>query len=334
MNIAMNRFLSGAGCAVLLAAWLSAGCSRREPAASVAAPLARVGDVEITEADFHFEVQRRRENGRPLGEPQAILEDLIQRQVMLQQAARSEILQDPAIRRELENRQLGQWLDRSLQIERDNVRVTDEELRAHYETERAAATRPAMSRLAILYRRTSPRDSGETLAALRADLEEGRAAYLADPAAANPEGLRTGFGPLAVRYSEDPATRYRGGDLGWLEDAGEAPRLPAAVIAAGLALDVNAVSDVIPAVDGLYVVLKSDWRPAQTTSYEEAAPALRRRLIRQKQAEVERNFIDRLMADARIEVNAAKAAELTLPAAAGPEPPVLMSVKEFAPNRE
>jgi peptidyl-prolyl cis-trans isomerase C len=334
MNAVFKKMSRRAVWPLLLAGGLAAGCGRPAPEASVNAPLARVGNVDITETDYAFEVQRRRESGRPLGEPQAILEDLVQRQVLLQEAARSEILQDPAIRRELENRQLGQWLDRSLQIERDSVRVTDEELRSYYETQRDAFTRPEMSRLAILYRRTSPRDSEETLAALREDLLQGRAAYLADPAAANPNGTLSGFGTLAIRYSEDAATRYRGGDLGWQADDGVAQRLPAAVIEAGLALEINAVSEVIAAVDGLYVVLKSDGRPAQATSYEEVAPTLRRRLIRLKQEEVERTFVSRLMTAARIEINSDRAAALQLPPGMDPAPPLMSSVKEFAPNRE
>lgn len=320
---------------LLLAAGLvAAGCGRKEPAAAEPPPLARVGDAVITEKDFAFEVQRRLAHGRPLGEPRAILQELVERQAMLQKAERSEVLQDPEVRREMENKQLGQWLDRTLQVARDGVRVTDEEMRAYYDAHPEAHTRPETSRLAMLYRRVSPRDSAETQAALREDLGRGRAEFLADPAGASRHGELPGFGAVAARFSEDPATRYRGGDLGWIGAAGDGGRQPAAVIAAGLALATGVVSEVITAGDGLYVVMKSDWRPAYATPYEEAAPGLRRRLIRLKQDEVERTFKSNLLAEARIEINEDQAARLALPSVVPETPPDLRPVSELGPQRE
>lgn len=321
-------------CAALLAGLAGSGCGKKLPPAAEPGPLAQVGDVAITEEDFAFEVRRRQETGRPLGDSQAILKDLIERQAMLQKAERSEIMQDPAIRRELENKQLGQWLDRSLQVERDAVRVTDEDLRAHYDAHPEAYTRPAMSRLAMMYRRMNLRDSEEDRAAVREELEQGRTAFLADPAAATQNGQMPGFGAVAARFSEDPGSRYRGGDLGWIEESGEDRRQPAAVIEAGLALAVGAVSDVIPAGDGLYVVMKSDRRPVRVTPFDEVAPALRRQLIRLRQEEVERGFMDKLMAETKISINADKAARLTVPSAAVPAPPELRSIQDLAPQRE
>lgn len=326
--------LRGAWHLALIAGLTGAGCGRREPPPAESAPLARVGDAVITEDDFTFEVQRRQEQGRPLGEPREILQELIERQAMLQKAEQSDILQDPNVRRELENKQLGQWLDRTLQIERDAVRVTEEEIRAYYDAHPETHTRPEMSRLAMLYRRVSPRDSEETQAALREELERGRAEFLEDPAVATRNGELPGFGSVAARFSEDPATRYRGGDLGWLGDSGDGGRQPAAVIAAGMALEPGAVSEVIAAGEGLYVVMKSDRRPASATPYEEAAPGLRRRLIRLKQEEVERAFKSNLLAEAKIEINEDQAARLTLPSGVTQEPPDLRPVSELGFQRE
>jgi peptidyl-prolyl cis-trans isomerase C len=319
---------------MLLAGMAAGGCGKKAPPTAEPAPLARVGDVAITEEDFAFEVRRRQETGRPLGDSQTILKELIERQAMLQKAERSEIMQDPAIRRELENKQLGQWLDRSLQVERDAVRVTDDDLRAHYDAHPEAFTHPEMSRLAMLYRQVSLRDPEETKAALRAELEQGRAAFLADPAAATQNGQMPGFGAVAAQFSEDPGSRYRGGDLGWLEESSGEHRQPAAVIETGLALAPGAVSEVISAADGLYVVMKSDRRPARVAPFDEVAPALRRQLIRLKQEEVERRFMSNLMAEAKIEINPDKAARLALPPAVVPAPPELQSLKDLAPQRE
>jgi len=309
MKLLLRRAWPVAGLAVAL---LASSCGRN-PQASSAEPewIARVNGEPITAADVQFEVRRRTEARQPAGDAESILQDLIRRKVMLHEAAKSEVMRDPAVRRELENRQLGQWLDRSLQVKRDAVRVSDDEMKAYYEAHRDAFSRPAMARLAILYRRANAGDEAE----LREELAKGRAAFLADPAAATQQGRIPGFGTVAAAHSEDTISRYRGGDLGWIDATQDDARHPAAVLEAARALDVGGVSDVIPAGEGLYVVMKIDQRAPAVSPYEEVAPTLRRKLIRLKQEEVEQSFTSNLMAGAKIEVDREKAARIAVPAA-------------------
>ena len=331
LTLGSMRWLQVACCtAGLLGAVVS--CSRKAPEPAAAPDwLARVDGEAITEADVQFEILRRTEANRPLGEVSAILQDLIQRKAMLHAAAKSDVLKDPVVRRELENKQLGQWLDRSLQVARDQVSVSDEELRAHYDANVASFTRPEMFRLAILYRQVNPRDPADAEAALRAELEKGRAAYLADPAQATQQGRSIGFGTVAAAYSEDALSRYRGGDLGWIAADQKNERYPADIIQAGRALAVGAVSEVLAAGSGLYVVLKVDQRPAQTTPFEDVAPTLRRKLIRAKQEVVEQSFVSNVLAGAQIEVDQEKAARLTLPVPVVPPAPDLRNPEDWRP---
>lgn len=298
----------------LLLGATSCGRKTAEPTAENADWIARVNGEPITEQEVQFEIQRRTEARRPVGDAQSILEELIQRKAMLSEARRSGLLQDPAVQRELENRELGQWIDRTLQVERDGVSVSNEEMRAYYDANRESFTRPAMARLAILYRRAPRSDSTNEAVEVRGELEKGRAAYLADPSAATQQGRISGFGALAAGYSEDAISRYRGGDIGWI-NVGEESRLPAAVVETGLALDVGGVSDVVAAGGGFYVVMKTDQRAAQVTPYKDVAPTLRRKLIRQKQESIQSNFVNNLLAGAQIEINEQKAAEIHVPPA-------------------
>jgi parvulin-like peptidyl-prolyl isomerase len=323
-----NIFLSA------LAILVMAGCAKKEtaiepPPAEAPLPLASVNGVAITEEDFSFEVQRRAAAGRPVGEPSEVLQDLVERQAMLQKAEASDVMKDPAVRRELDNKRLGQWLDRSLQVERDAVRVSDDELLAYYEKEQDSFTRPAMVRLAVLYRRAS----GDSSTTLQEELETAKAEFLADPAVATQNGRIPGFGTVAVKYSEDTISRHRGGDLGWLDGDAATKRLPASVMQAGSGLERGAISDVISADEGLYIVMKCDHRPPQVSPYDDVAPGLRRRLIRLKQEDVERSFMSNVLADVQIDINQEKAALLTVPAPAVPVPPVLRPVEDLAPAR-
>lgn len=310
---------------VIMAGLISAGllvaCGKKESATTqvVEKPLASVNGVAITEEDFAFEVQRRIESRRPVGDVESIVQDLIQRQMMLQQAESSGVLNDPVARRELENKMLTTWLDQSLKKEKDAVSVTDEELRRAYEENIGEFTKPALVRLAILFRKISPGESDESIAALKSELEKGLAKFNADRAAASQNGRMKGFGSIAADFSEDAISRYRGGDVGWLPLDGSPSRLPSDVFNVGVGLETGEISDLIQAGDGLYVVMKSDQRNPEVTSFEEALPALRRRLISEKQANVEEEFMNRLKAASRVEVDQSKLSALKLPSSTGTE---------------
>ena len=306
----------------ILACSLTAGCGHRQAGTAKtppveAPPLARVGDARITEEDFAFEVQRRTKAGAPVESAQALLQDLIQREAMLQEARRAPWIHEPEAKRERDNQLLVQWLDRALQAEEDRVAVTDGELRAYYDAHRGDVTRPAVVRLAMLYRRVSPQEAE----AAAKEMEATRTAYLADRATSTRNGRIPGFGTLAAQASEDAVSRYRGGDLGWLEPGRKDYRWPGAVLDTGFALPKGGVSDILKTEEGLYVVMKCDERDAQVTPFEEASVALRRRLVREKQEALEKDFVRGLLARAKVEVNADRAARLTVRGAEPHAPP-------------
>ena len=312
-------------------AWAAAclaGCGRRAPPASSApAPLARVGAAVITEADVERELRRRAVAGRTAADAQAVLGEMIERQAMLQEAARAAWLQEPELRRERDNLLLAQWSERTLQEEKRRATVTEEDLRRAYQASPEAHATPPMARLAILYRKPSaPADSAAGEAPDEA-LRRARQTYLVDPAAATRNGRIPGFGALAAEVSEDVASRYRGGDLGWLDASRRDYRWPAEVVAVGFALPTGGVSEVLQTGQGLYVVMKQDARAGRVTPFEEAAPGLRRRLLRAKQEAAEAAFRSNLLARAGVVVNRERAVRLRAPAAiVPPAPPGLLPV--------
>ena len=117
-------------------------------------------------------------------------------------------------------------------------------------------------------------------------------------AQATRDGRIPGFGALAAEASEHATSRYRGGDIGWIETGRDAYPLPAAIVETGFALPVGGVSDVIETEEGLYVVMKQDQREARTAPFEEVADTLRRRLLRDRRDRVEAAFNSNLLARA------------------------------------
>jgi len=289
------------------------GCGREAEAPPPETPLAQVGDVALTEQDFAFEVRRRQASGRATGDAATILQEMVERQAMLQRAAASAVADDPEVRREVENSLLAQWLQRELQTRKDRVTVSEADLQAVYEANAQEWTRPRQVRLAMLFRSRRARDDAQAVEKIKADLRRAVAAYRADSEAATNNGRMQGFGKLAIDHSEDTVSRYRGGDLGWLETGRTDARWPSEVVSAGCALEIGAVSEVIETANGFYVVMKTDERDAQVTPFAEAKLALRRRLLRERQDAVQRDFMRNVMSETRVEINRDKAARLTLP---------------------
>ncbi len=310
-----RKWLDGLGlaCTVACLVLVLAGCGRRreEPIPEVA--LAHVGDVAITEEHVAFEVQRRKEAGRPIGTSSEIVADLVEREAMLQRARTSETLADPAVQRELENQMLVKWLDQELHRRRDAVSVSDEELEAYYSENQDSFRTPALWRVAILYRRTTSQDPEETQASVAAALSDARARFLDDPGHATRDGRLQGFGVIAAEHSEHTVSRYRGGDLGWLESGQLEHRLPSEAREALRSLEVGDVSDVLASGDGLYVVMKTGFREARVQPFQEVASGLRRRVIRERQEAIETEFRQQLLEQANVTVHAERVSQLDVP---------------------
>ena len=261
------------------------GCDKKEAPSSVSSVvLVTVGGRAVTQADFDDEAARR-----PGMAAEAVLSNLVERQAMLIRAEASEVARSPEFRRNTEDRLIGEWLATTFRKDRDAVTVTEEELQAAYNARREQLfTRPPLARYAILYRK------GRNTDELSAALTEALARFEADRGGATNNDRLQGFGKIAADSSEDTLTRYRGGDIGWVGEEASS-RIPAAVLAMGKLLDVGAVAGPVAAGDGVYVILKTAERDATQIDFKEAAPALRRRLVSEKQAALETRFKEGLM---------------------------------------
>jgi hypothetical protein len=210
---------------------------------------------------------------------------------------------------------LSQWVASTLAKQRDGVKVTDEELKKAYDAcKDSTLTSAALTRLAILYRKVSGHTGDAVAQALETTLSQGVAEFEKDRAASTNNGRLPGFGKIAADYSEDTITRYRGGDLGWLNlGLGEHPRVPKEVLAAGAALAEGKVSTPIRAGDGVYVVMKVGERTSKQMTFQEAVPTLRRRLLREKQHAVEARFKAEVLGSVPVKVAEGEAGKLSLP---------------------
>ena len=207
-NVRENRFrwMAALGAAALLASF--SGCSPKPVETGV---LVRVGKHAITVDDFEKEVRWRVQNQRPLPEKSALLEEMIARELRLQKARAAGLESDPDVRRAYESMLASKLEERELAPRLDAVTVSSEEIRAAFQTNLAHYTRPAKVRLALIQLKLDPKLSPEKIAGLESRINEARTL------AKNLPPTTRGFGKVAVEFSEDQASRYQGGDVGWFD---------------------------------------------------------------------------------------------------------------------
>lgn len=266
--------------AILLAL---AGCAKSPvPEPDV---VAKVGDRVIRAGDVQREVAWRQGARRPVPEPAALVEEMVSQEALVQKARAAGLEQDPEYLRACRLLLVSKLKERELAPRVEGLQVSAEELRAAYEQQIERFTQPAKARLALVQIKTGPKMDDARLAELRARIEEARVQALALT------NHSAGFGPVAVAYSEDPASRYKGGDVGWFDEGQTNYRWPAAVISAGFALQgAGEVSGIIGAENGFYLVKKLETRAATVTAQAQVEDRLRRQLLTQKRAEAEKTF--------------------------------------------
>src|SRR5262249_38241118 len=102
---------------VLVSLLLLNGCGRKENADV----LATVGPRHIRAADLRAEVERRYQRQQPVPDKQTLLQEMIDREALLQRARAAGLDHDPQTARAIENLLLGQLTERDLTPRLDAV---------------------------------------------------------------------------------------------------------------------------------------------------------------------------------------------------------------------
>jgi parvulin-like peptidyl-prolyl isomerase len=200
--------------------------------------------------------------------------------------------------------------------------VSEDEIAAHYAAHEAEYRLPARARAAWIFVDVPKRADADRVAQLGRRAAAAREAALALPA------TTAGFGAVALEYSDDPATRYTGGEIGWIHAAqGDAFRYGPEVLAAALALSApGEVSPVLRTEHGFALVRLMAREAEAPAPLEKLRPGIRNLLLREKRATVRREFQRELLAglEVRVDESALAAVEpLAAPAAAPAQPPPL-----------
>ena len=151
-------------------------------------------------------------------------------------------------------------------------------------------------RAAVIFWKGSPRATPEKKSDLLARVE----AVLTEARNTN----ATGFAELIQKYSEDQASRYRGGDTGWLRRDEPGSRWDAMLIdrVFGLAKPGD-LSPIISTQSGLYIARLVERTPADVLPLDQVKDRIAYAISQQRRQQLEEQFFDRMKAGLRIEVN-------------------------------
>jgi len=291
--------LFSAGVVVFLTA-----CDRRPGGAPPSQPptaeragdvVAWVGEAVITREAFRGELSRR---GHVQGKT-GVLEGMIRHEALLAKARAAGYDRDPELRaafgRMIAARYQEDRLDRSLS---QAAPVSAAEIARAYERDLSRYRTPAMARGAVILHKVSPKATAERQAQVK---------QLAETVLAQArQGDAAAYVALVQRHSEDQATRYKGGDTGWLSRTEAQSRWDPAVLEALFALSrPGEFAPLISTPSGIYIVRLSDLKPPGVRSLEEVQEDIRHQLARERQLQLRREFFEGLKHGLKIEINQA-----------------------------
>lgn len=291
--------------------------------------LARVGDRTISEPQFVAELERRSGRLNPSDAPNAVrdrvLSDLIDREAQLSRAKKIGLYEDVDVQRDFEQLLLQRLSVAEVEPQLAKLEVSAGEVEVYFAAhEDEFATRERV-RVAIVELERSPLASAERKADQRHE-----AAGLLEKAQALPAGFY-GFGPIALGHSSHRASRYKGGDVGWLVRGEFRHGFDRELLEAAYALDEpGEFGPVVESENALYLVRLLEVEPRSILPLERVENAIRQRLLQQKRAETSKNWVAELREAAGVVKYDERVAAVPLPEASAvaasreaPSPPRL-----------
>ena len=206
---------------------------------------------------------------------------------------------DPEVIAIFERAMVGRFQEDHVVAPRESLEVTDEEVAAYYAEHRADYNRPERSRAAIVFFKSSPLATEEK----QQELEERMQQALEEVKALDP--TITHFGPVARKYSEDRASRYVGGVIGWLiKYPNRQYKWEAPVVDAVFSLsEPGQIAPIIRTEKGTYLVRLVDRETASPRPFEQVKNGIFHQLMRSKGEQLDQALRADVFAGIEVDVN-------------------------------
>ena len=264
--------------------------------------IAKVGQFEITKSAFEKEMHYRGGDDLSALDKKALLEEMIAKKLLLNQAYEIGLPQDESIQREYEHLLMGKVRERYIEKERKKITLSKQEIEEFYNTNKERYRVPNKRQFAILFFKKRLKDikrEKEIITEKFADIQklyqEGKL----------PQAQK-GFGTYAIDYSEHQVSRYRNGELGWFTE-GNRVNWEQEVLDRGFKLkNLGDLSSMIETSKGYYLIRLMAEKKERFKAFEKVKFDVRYRLITAKQTKIKEDFYKQLKAQFETKIDLEK----------------------------
>lgn len=253
--------------------------------------LVQVGREIITAEQFGALLVRR--GG---ADPERQLQNLIVERAAWQRAQATGRDRDPVLFAAFQRQVVEQMREEYFEAHRERLTVPEAEVTQYYAAHPGEFRLPARVQAAMIF--------AEAPASFGAEARQERRALLeALPAAGLPPHPGEGFGARAAELSFDQATKFKGGNLGWLVEGAPGSGLDPAVLTAIFALrEPGEMSGVIEGAAGFYRVRLMERQPETVRPLAQVRGRIQQALAIQKRAALEVAFGEAMKAGIDIRI--------------------------------
>lgn len=268
-------------------------------AVSAAGSLAVINGKPISIENFRSEMERQR-GAFDANRKEELLDSIVRSELLFAAARSAGYESDPEVIAAVKQAMVGKYLRDNLDPKLAQLKATDQEAEAYYRSHQAEFGTPAMVHAAVIKIAVSQKMSAQKKSELLARAESAR-----NEALALEKGVPA-FGKVAVSFSEDQDSRYRGGDIGWLQAGKTDGRIDNKVSDAIFALKTpGQVSQVITAPDGYYIVKLIEAKAATVKPFATVKDGVKYQVVQEKKKKIENDLIAQLKSRIPVTVNRA-----------------------------
>lgn len=307
----MRPVLARLALSVLLAAAVAPAAAESPSSSPV---LATVAGSAITVEDLEREMVRR--GGRDpaafatLEQRRALLEEMVRERALVAAARAAGYAEDPEVVAVTERMMVSRLRQDRLDPRLAELAVSDDEVAAYYRVHHADYAEPERVRAAMVFIAVHPNATDE----VRAERERLAETVLEEAMALPAATLH--FGPVARAYSDDRASRYQGGVIGWLtQHPGHSYRWEPEVVEAIFALEREGeIGPLVRTAKGLYLVRLVERQGSSARPLDRVADGIRQRLLRERRERLEQEFLRQVTGLVASSIDESVLASLALPA--------------------
>jgi EpsD family peptidyl-prolyl cis-trans isomerase len=259
--------------------YLFAGCAKE---GQKGAYLAKVGNVQITQADFERELKNLPSFAQKIFEgkegKEKFLNELVKRELLYQEALKKGLDNNPEYKRKVEEFKKITLISQLLETEiTSKAEVTDQDVKNYYEKHKEDFSPFLEARVSLI--RVKTEDEANKI---RERLVKGE-----------------DFAKIAKSSSIDQGSAKNGGDLGYLSRNQLTPELEAVVSK----LNTGEISEPIKVQNGYDIVKITDKKLGKQIEFEKVKNLIKQHLASEKQKDAFDTYIEDLKKSYKVEIN-------------------------------